>query len=85
MSAFSEKHNKLFVLGGWDGYDSLNTVEVLDLGAPDCKFVEMPNKMPARIKNGVAVMNDDDDAIYMFGGWDEKETMSSVFRYDIQT
>ena len=75
----------MFVFGGWDGYESLNSVEIIDLGSPDSKFQELPNPKPSRIKNGVAVVNDADDAIYMFGGWDERETMSSVFRYDIQT
>ena len=41
--------------------------------------------MHTRVKNGAAVFNEEDQSIYIFGGWDEKETMSSVFRYDTRT
>ena len=27
-------------------------------------------------------MNEKDQCIYMIGGWDEKETMSSVFKFN---
>ena len=30
-------------------------------------------------------MNQANQSIYMFGGWDEKETLSTVFRFDIET
>ena len=70
-------------MGGFDGYESLNTVEVLDLNSKDsAKFEMLDIKMPSRIKNGVAIMNENDQSVYMFGGWDEKETLSSVFRFD---
>ena len=49
------------------------------------QFQELPNKMPSRIKNGVAVLNEQDDSVHLIGGWDERETMSCVFKYDIQT
>jgi hypothetical protein len=58
MSAYSEKQQKLFVMGGFDGYDCLNCVEVLDM--KDKKFKKLPDKMPSRIKNGVAIMNEED-------------------------
>ena len=70
-------------MGGFDGYDCLNCVEVLDL--KESSFKKLPDKMPSRIKNGVAIMNEEDQCIYMIGGWDEKETLSSVFRFDTQT
>ena len=82
MSVYSEKHNKIWVMGGFDGYDCLNEMEVLDLATSEAKALP---KMPSRLKNSVAILNEEDDGIYMFGGWDEKETLSSVFRYDIQT
>lgn len=31
MSAYSKKQKKLFVMGGFDGFDCLNCVEVLDM------------------------------------------------------
>jgi hypothetical protein len=31
MSAFSDKQKKLFVFGGFDGYECLNSVEMVDL------------------------------------------------------
>ena len=30
-------------------------------------------------------MNEEDQCIYIIGGWDEKETLKTVFRYDTQT
>ena len=31
MSAFSEKQKKLYVMGGFDGYEFLNSIEMADL------------------------------------------------------
>ena len=59
MSAFSEKQNKLYVLGGYDGYESLADVEVLDLNAENSKFEALPD-MISRIKNGISIMNEED-------------------------
>jgi hypothetical protein len=59
MSAYSQKHHKLYVLGGFDGYDCLNSVEVLDC-TKNSEFVAVKDPMPSRIKNGVAIMNEDD-------------------------
>jgi len=35
MSAYSEKQRKLFVMGGFDGWECLNSMEVLDLNNID--------------------------------------------------
>ena len=68
-------------MGGYDGYESLNEMEFVDLNSSEPKFEALPN-MPSRIKNGFAVFNEKDDCIYMLGGWDEKNTMTSVFKFD---
>ena len=83
MSAYNKKKNRLYVMGGFDGYECLNCVEMLDLST-NTGFQSL-EKMPARIKNGCAVMNESDQSIYIFGGWDEKETMSGVFRFDTES
>lgn len=46
---------------------------------------ELLENMPSRIKNGFCVMNEEDQCVYMIGGWDEKETMSSVFKFNTLT
>lgn len=30
-------------------------------------------------------MNEEDQCIYIIGGWDEKETLKTVFKYDTKT
>lgn len=84
MSAYNAKQKKLYVMGGFDGYESLHDVEVLDLSQPGSTFEALP-KLPSRIKNGVAIMNEDDQCIYLIGGWDEKNTLGTVFRYNTLT
>jgi hypothetical protein len=66
-------------MGGFDGYECLNSMEMLDLNTNELKTLD---RMPSRIKNGYAIMNEADNCIYIIGGWDEKETMSCVFRFD---
>ena len=55
MSVYSEKHNKIWVMGGFDGYDCLNEMEVLDLATSEAKALP---KMPSRLKNSVAILNE---------------------------
>mmetsp|Transcript_5532 Transcript_5532/g.9435 ORF Transcript_5532/g.9435 Transcript_5532/m.9435 type:complete len:232 (-) Transcript_5532:21-716(-) len=82
MSVYSKKQRKVFVMGGFDGWESLNQAEVItfkeDGGVESVS--QLPN-MPMRVKNGVAVLDEKSDAIFVIGGWDEKETMNSVFRF----
>ena len=84
MSAYSQKQNRLYVMGGFDGYESLNEMEFVDLNEPEPKFEALPD-MPSRIKNGFAVFNEQDQCIYMLGGWDEKNTTTSVFKFNTLT
>ena len=37
--------------------------------------------MITRCKNGQAIFNELNQCVYIFGGWDEKETMKTVFKY----
>ena len=46
-------------MGGFDGYESLNEMEFVDLNEPEPKFEALPN-MFDRIKNGFAVFNEQD-------------------------
>jgi len=71
MSVYSEKQNKLYVLGGFDGWECLKEVEVVDLSVDTPKFEAIPD-MESRVKNGVAILNESDQCIYIIGGWDEK-------------
>mmetsp|Transcript_42090 Transcript_42090/g.64535 ORF Transcript_42090/g.64535 Transcript_42090/m.64535 type:complete len:124 (+) Transcript_42090:365-736(+) len=71
-------------MGGFDGWECLNEVEVLDLNADHPKF-ELVEKLPMRLKNSAVVLLEASDTLLIFGGWDEKETMSTVFAYDLKT
>eukprot|EP01083_Nonionella_stella_P026505 72997_1 len=103
ISAYSEKQQKLFVLGGFDGRECLDSIEVLDLTdfkkrITDAKvdnkksnlFQDFDDlkinsnfgkfgKLPNRLKNSACVMNENNQNIYTFGGWDEKNTLDSVW------
>lgn len=37
------------------------------------------------MKNGVSYYNPRDNKIYIVGGWDEKETIDKIFKYDPKT
>ena len=41
----------------------------------------MLDKLPFRFKNGAGVLNEADQGIYLIGGWDEKQTLGTVFKY----
>ena len=56
---------------------------MLDLNDEAQGFQPMP-KMASRVKNGVAIMDENSQEIYVIGGWDEKETQNTVFRYVTQ-
>ena len=47
------------MLGGFDGWESLNSVEMLDLSKQKSNF-EIQENMISRVKNGVAVFNEQD-------------------------
>ena len=81
MSVYSEQEKKLYVMGGFDGWECLKEVEIVDFNKEKPVFEVLPD-MACRIKNGVAVLNESDQCIYIFGGWDEKETLSTVFKFN---
>ena len=82
VSAFSEKQRRLWIFGGFDGWECLNEVELLDLAAvKKGQGFQNIDKLPFRFKNGAGVMNEADQCIYLIGGWDEKKTNSAVFKY----
>lgn len=55
---------------------------MLDLAeAKKGKGFTMLDKLPFRFKNGAGVMNEADQCIYLIGGWDEKNTVGTVFKY----
>lgn len=41
--------------------------------------------MSTPIKNGVSYYHRKDGCIYLIGGWDEKETLDTIFKYDPRT
>ena len=55
MSAFNKSKNRMYIMGGFDGYECLNSMEMLDLNTNEMTTLE---RMPSRIKNGCAVMNE---------------------------
>lgn len=74
--------SKIYVLGGYDGYESLNKVEVIDLKEENPQSKEL-KPMMMRIKNGSCFYNERDKKIYIVGGWDEKDTQDKIFKYDM--
>ena len=38
-----------------------------------------------RVKNGAAHLDEATQTIYIIGGWDEKETQNTVWKYHIET
>lgn len=59
-SVYSEKLKRLYVFGGFDGWECLNEVEMLDLSeAKKGKGnFTMLDKLPFRFKNGAAVLDE---------------------------
>mmetsp|Transcript_6457 Transcript_6457/g.4580 ORF Transcript_6457/g.4580 Transcript_6457/m.4580 type:complete len:199 (+) Transcript_6457:114-710(+) len=79
--------SKLYVMGGFDGYGCLRDIEMVDLSDEKPQFNQIkPPGLFDPIKNGAAVYNDNGDGqIYIIGGWNEKETTNSVFKFDPET
>ena len=55
-------------------------VEEIDVQSGTVKQLE---DLPSIVKNGALVLDEND--IYIFGGWNAKETVSTVFRFDIKS
>jgi hypothetical protein len=57
MSVYSQLQNKIWVLGGFDGWECLNSVEMIDL---DGNSVVEQKPLASRVKNGQAILNEAD-------------------------
>ena len=79
-------HN-LFVMGGWDGYDCLESVEKANLIEENPTFLKLPreNSLLGPVKNGCCVYNDLTNQILIIGGWDERQTTDTIFSYNPET
>ena len=80
-------HN-LFILGGWDGFECLSSVEKsTSLEDPEPQLCLLPrqNSLLDKIKNGCCVYDDFSRRILIIGGWTEKKTSNSVLAYDPET
>jgi len=74
--------NTVYVLGGWDGYDCLRSVEKADLAKGESVRFKETKPLLSPVKNGCCVYNETNKTIYIIGGWDEKETTKSIFAYE---
>lgn len=81
----TQVENYLYVLGGYDGYECLNTVERIRIEDGNKGKVEMLKSMNIRVKNGSCFYNSKDKNIYVVGGWNEKETEDKIFKYNLKT
>jgi N-acetylneuraminic acid mutarotase len=77
--------SQLYVLGGFDGYSPLLSVEKCDLTQEEVKFTEMPrsNRLMSPLKNAVSFVHK--GQIIIVGGWDERDTSNTIYRYDPST
>jgi len=52
--------NNLFVMGGWDGYDCLSSVEKANLGEQSPSFLKLPrtSDLLDPVKNGCCVYDE---------------------------
>ena len=72
-------NDEIFVLGGYDGHDTLRTCEVYNMGRNEWTSIEPMHT--ARSNAGAAYMN---RKIYVIGGWDGV-SLNSVEYYDLVT
>ncbi|WKX88482.1 hypothetical protein Q1695_008263 [Nippostrongylus brasiliensis] len=66
------------LLGGFNGNDCLKEVQLVELNGSEVAARRLPD-IPFRLKNSVAVKLPD-LSVLLFGGWDESQTMKTVFR-----
>ncbi|VDL80330.1 unnamed protein product [Nippostrongylus brasiliensis] len=66
------------LLGGFNGNDCLKEVQLVELNGSEVAARRLPD-IPFRLKNSVAVKLPD-SSVLLFGGWDESQTMRTVFR-----
>ena len=69
-------------MGGYDGFDCLRSIEKVDLDDPKANFVELQREQSliSPLKNSANVLFD--DKVYIVGGWDERDTLKSVFCFE---
>ncbi|KAE9420661.1 hypothetical protein Angca_002011, partial [Angiostrongylus cantonensis] len=66
------------VIGGYNGTECLKTVQFVTLGEMELSSTTL-HDIPFRLKNSAGVTLTD-EAVLLFGGWDESHTMKTVFR-----
>ena len=76
-------NSTLYILGGWDGFECLNSIEKADLRSEQSTFELLPkgSGLQGPIKNGACFVHE--NKIVVLGGWDERNTISSIFTFDI--
>jgi len=62
----------------------LKEVERIDFSQPTPTFEKLRN-LVSPVKNGASYYHPKDGCIYIVGGWDEKETQDSIYKYDPKT
>ncbi|XGW22270.1 hypothetical protein V3C99_004914 [Haemonchus contortus] len=66
------------LVGGFNGLDCLKSVNLVKLNEREVLSTSLPD-LPFRLKNSVVVSISNSEAL-LFGGWDESQTMKTVFR-----
>lgn len=66
----------MYILGGFDGFSCLNSIEKVDLSNNQVNFVELPKEksLLCSLKNSANVLYK--DKVYLIGGWDERDTLN---------
>ncbi|XGW22952.1 hypothetical protein V3C99_005300 [Haemonchus contortus] len=78
-SAFTKLDDSTGVLiGGFNRMDCLKSVKLVKLNEPEVSSTSLPD-LPFRLKNSAGV-NISNSETLLFGGWDESQTMKTVFR-----
>ena len=77
----------LFVMGGWDGYECLDSIEKANLldKAPSFSLLPRRRGLMDMIKNGQCIYDDENHTILVIGGWTERQTTDNVLVYNPNT
>ena len=69
-------------MGGFDGYGPMRSIEKADLSANEPQFVELPREkqLASPLKNSANVLYD--GKVYLFGGWDDRDTSNAIYVFD---
>lgn len=72
----------LYIMGGFNGYEPMSSIEKADLSIPEPQFVELPREssLASPLKNAASLLYN--GKIYIIGGWDDCDTSNSIYEFD---